>query len=196
MATIKRKDFRLVKLNLLSNKGVEARFETKENMGGDAVLAENKKKLKAVRHPHLDDACEKFLDHIIEVVGLKPEAAEDIEMIGISVSGKNESEGVVISAKMDVLNGRVISINTPNILFDDPDYNERESVKKLTSLQSLVKSVENEVYGYFFEDKLAQQTIGFPDTGANGDAGDVVEKKEEEKKEDQTNKSGKKMQAA
>lgn len=90
------------------------------------------------------------------------ELLNNIEIRGISLSGKDDNVGVVITAVLTVLNGQKVAINSPRITFKNVTYGFEEE------LESIVNDIEKETYKFLFEGKKAQLELGFGE-GAEDD---------------------------
>lgn len=150
-----RKQFRLTKFRLRENKGVEAWWEQEIGDGGTTTFEENHRKRSIVRHADLDEAADKLKEHILNVFEISASMESKITILGATLSGKDEKAQILITAKMDVIDGRPVALNTPNILFTDPSYDKSNDLKKIA------KELENEIFAYFFKEKLGQATLGF-----------------------------------
>ncbi len=72
-------------------------------------------------------------------------------VIGLSVTGKDESEGVVIQCDYLTQADQTVKINTPKLFFKRQYYGFEEE------LEVYLAEIEKEVYCYLFEDKTAEE---------------------------------------
>jgi hypothetical protein len=96
------------------------------------------------------------------------ECLNKIEVRGISLSGKDDKVGVVITSVYEVANGQKVAINTPRIRFDSETWGFEEE------LENIVYEIENEVYEFLFMGKKAELSLFGEDQG-EGEQGDQTE---------------------
>lgn len=82
--------------------------------------------------------------------GFAEEIKQRIKVRAISMSGSGESEGVVLTANLQVMNGQIVAINTPRIRFATESFGFEEECEKI------VTRIKDEVYKYLYEGKKAQ----------------------------------------
>lgn len=85
-----------------------------------------------------------------------------IEVRGISLSGKDDNVGVVITGLLEVMNGQKTCINSPRVKFSNITYGFEEE------LEEIIARIETEVYLFLFKGKKAQLEL----FDAAGDATD------------------------
>lgn len=81
------------------------------------------------------------------------EVEQCIEVSGVSLSGKGENVGVVISGKFKADTNQIMAINTHRIDLAATKYGFEEQ------LQEIVGKIETEVYAFLFKNKKAQLEI-------------------------------------
>ena len=87
------------------------------------------------------------------------EILDDIEVKGVTLSGKGENVGVVLSGLFKVGDCKDTAINTPRLKFIDDKFGFEGE------LENIVFCIENEVYAFLFEGKKAQLEL----FGADGE---------------------------
>jgi len=167
-------NFQLKKVKLSDDLGVEATYHEKVMNEGSAYWVENTKKNMIPRHNDMDIAAEKFKIHVARIygmlaLGLYKEEKEmskrekqlleatlnDMTILSISISGSEESLGVVISAKKTVFGNKIIVMNTPLMKFADEKYDF------CYDLGEAVQKFTKEVWDYLFKRKYAQLELAF-----------------------------------
>lgn len=85
--------------------------------------------------------------------GFADELVGNIEVRGVSFSGKDDNVGVVITAVYKTANGLKTCINTPRIKLATISFGFEEE------LEEIVGNIEREVYAYLFDGKQAQLSL-------------------------------------
>ena len=75
------------------------------------------------------------------------EALQNIEIRGISLSGKDDNVGVVISGLFTVANNYKTAINSPRIKFNSDSFGFEEE------LENIISEIEQETYLFLFKGK-------------------------------------------
>lgn len=104
------------------------------------------------------DIQEKARDFADELLG-------NIEVRGVSYSGKDDNVGVVITAIYTTSNGLKTCINTPRLKMATISFGFEEE------LETIVGKIEREVYQYLFAGKQAQLSL----FGADGEASEAAQ---------------------
>lgn len=172
------KDFSLEKVKLIKNGGISAHYDVTEVSGGTSYTnhycVDNGKDM----HPDLANLF-KYLRPIVarvfninsflsfmedeqnrvsETLQLKArefanELLNNIEVRGISLSGKDENVGVVITAVYTTPNGLKTCINTPRLKMETFSFGFEDE------LEEIIGRIEREVFAYLFEGKQAQLSL-------------------------------------
>lgn len=98
--------------------------------------------------------------------GFAGELLNNIEVRGVSFSGKDDNVGVVITAVYKTANGLKTCINTPRIKMATISFGFEEE------LEEIVGKIEREVYAYLFDGKQAQLSLFGAANVADGIAND------------------------
>lgn len=88
------------------------------------------------------------------------ECLKNIDVSGISLSGKDDNVGVVITGILKVSNNPKTAINSPRIKFNSTSFGFEEE------LNDIVADIESEVYKFLFKNKKAQLEL----FGSDGEA--------------------------
>lgn len=178
MAKPTENNFSLEKVKLVSNGGICAHYVVTEVVGGmsytNHYVVDNGMDI----HPDLAHLFEdlrpivarvfninSFLSFVEDPTNNIPVMAQEqarefadkllynIEVRGISLSGKNDNVGVVITAAYETANGLKTRINTPRIKLSTISFGFEEE------LEEIVSKIEREVYAYLFDGKQAQLSL-------------------------------------
>lgn len=172
------KSFSLEKVKLLNNGGLSACYEVTEIKGGSVYTNHYTVDNGMDIHPDLANLLKdlrpivarvfnitSFLSFIEDEANKTPariqeqarafaeELIENIEVRGISYSGKDDNVGVVITAVYTTGNGLKTCINTPRLKMATISFGFEEE------LEEIVGKVEREVYAYLFDGKQAQLSL-------------------------------------
>ena len=167
-------NFQLKKVKLGDDLGVDVTYHEKTMNEGSTYWIENTKRNMIPRHNDMDVVAEKLRIHVARIFGLlalglyKDEKdmserekqlletiIDDIKIIGLTISGDEDKQGVAISAKKKVFGNKVIILNTPNMLFSDEKYDF------CYELGEIIKDFTKEVWEYLFKRKYAQLELAF-----------------------------------
>lgn len=104
------------------------------------------------------------------------ELYENIEPRGISLSGKGDNCGVIITAVYTCAEGKKTCLNTPRMLFSTFSYGFEEK------LEQICADIEKETYAFLFKGKKAQLELfdGVDDLTVNAE----IETEDEQGAED------------
>ena len=180
------KDFQLEKVKLVNNGGICAHYDVTEVVGGTSYTNHYVVDNGMDVHPDLaglfedlrpivarvfninsflsfvEDPANKIPAKIQEQArGFAGELLNNIEVRGVSFSGKDDSVGVVITAVYTTANGLKTCINTPRIKMATISFGFEEE------LEEIVGKIEREVYAYLFDGKQAQLSLFGADGNAN-----------------------------
>ena len=168
-------DFRLKKAKLLNNLGMTIVFEQDAIKNKENHVIEKTINNPIPRHEDMDKAAEKFRIHfarIYKLMGLEifksekdfkgedkkklQKVVDDIEIIGITLTGTEESDtsGVFMTAKMKVLNNKIVVLNTPNLM-----YNDDTTYGYIHDLEKDVKLFVREVEKYVIDKKYGTPSL-------------------------------------
>lgn len=193
------KDFSLEKVKLITDGGIEAQYECAEMSNGATYINHYHVENGMEVHPDLKGLFNdlrpivartfnmtSFLSFVEDKdnkisAAVQEKAREfanqlldNIEVRGVSYSGKDDNVGVVITAVYTTANGLKTCINTPRLKMATISFGFEEE------LETIVGNIEREVYKYFFEGKQAEMSLfgadGEPaDDSVFGDAPDAQE---------------------
>ena len=180
------KDFQLEKVKLVNNGGICAHYDVTEVVGGTSYTNHYVVDNGMDVHPDLahlfedlrpivarvfninsflsfvEDPANKIPAKIQEQArGFAGELLNNIEVRGVSFSGKDNNVGVVITAVYTTANGLKTCINTPRIKMATISFGFEEE------LEEIVGKIEREVYAYLFDGKQAQLSLFGADGNAN-----------------------------
>ena len=180
------KDFQLEKVKLVNNGGICAHYDVTEVVGGTSYTNHYVVDNGMDVHPDLaglfedlrpivarvfninsflsfvEDPANKIPAKIQEQArGFAGELLNNIEVRGVSFSGKDDNVGVVITAVYTTANGLKTCINTPRIKMATISFGFEEE------LEEIVGKIEREVYAYLFDGKQAQLSLFGADGNAN-----------------------------
>lgn len=183
------KDFQLEKVKLVNNGGICAHYDVTEVVGGTSYTNHYVVDNGMDVHPDLaglfedlrpivarvfninsflsfvEDPANKIPAKIQEQArGFAGELLNNIEVRGVSFSGKDDNVGVVITAVYTTANGLKTCINTPRIKMATISFGFEEE------LEEIVGKIEREVYAYLFDGKQAQLSLFGADGNANPEA--------------------------
>ena len=180
------KDFQLEKVKLVNNGGICAHYDVTEVVGGTSYTNHYVVDNGMDVHPDLaglfedlrpivarvfninsflsfvEDPANKIPEKIQEQArGFAGELLNNIEVRGVSFSGKDDNVGVVMTAGYTTANGLKTCINTPRIKMATISFGFEEE------LEEIVGKIEREVYAYLFDGKQAQLSLFGADGNAN-----------------------------
>lgn len=169
--------FSLKKVKLLPAGGLEVEYSKIEVRDTTSAVTDYKAKFEdAEVHPDLLNAFRELAPLVAKAIGLTaflsavndaelPEGLREkftdlaeeqrqrIDVRGISLSGDNEDEGVVITSVLETKNGLKTRINTPRIKFKQVSYGFEER------LDYLVQSIREEVRAFIIDGKTANPSL-------------------------------------
>lgn len=186
MAKPTENNFSLEKVKLVNNGGICAHYDVTEVVGGTSYTNHYVVDNGMDVHPDLahlfedlrpivarvfninsflsfvEDPANKIPAKIQEQArGFAGELLNNIEVRGVSFSGKDDNVGVVITAVYTTANGLKTCINTPRIKMATISFGFEEE------LEEIVGKIEREVYAYLFDGKQAQLSLFGADGNAN-----------------------------
>lgn len=179
------KNFALTKVKLVKNGGIDVHYEVTETIGNESYS--NKYHVESSKDVHPDllnlfkrmrpimarlfnitsfltlvdtdefKATKKQKDSAREFAD---EATSNIEVRGVSFSGKDENVGVVLTGLFTFSNGQKAAINSPRLKFDLFTFGFEDE------LEEICEDIEQETYAFLFKGKKAQLEL----FGADGQA--------------------------
>lgn len=189
MAKPNEKSFSLEKVKLINNGGINASYEVADVVGGVTYTNHYTVDNGMDIHPDLanlfrdlrpivarvfninsflsfvEDKANKIPEKIQEQArGFAGELLNNIEVRGVSYSGKDDNVGVVITAVYTTANGLKTCINTPRLKMATISFGFEEE------LEEIVGKIEREVYAYLFDGKQAQMSLFGADGNPTPDA--------------------------
>lgn len=188
------KNFSLEKVKLITDGGISVNYEVNEIIGGATYTNHYNVDNSMDAHPDLLNLftdlrsivsrvfnISSFLSFIEDANNKIPAKIQDnardfadkllenIEVRGVSLSGKDENVGVIITAIYKTSNGLKTCINTPRIKLATISFGFEEE------LEEIVGKIEREVYAYLFEGKQAQLSLFGADGNATAEASQQAE---------------------
>lgn len=178
--------FALSKVKLLKDGGLDVHYEVTEVVGNESYT--NKYHVLSTKdiHPDLRELfndLRPIMGRIFNITSYKSmmatpdfkatkkqleiadlfasECLKNIEVRGVSLSGQDDNVGVVLTGLFAVSNNQKTAINSPRLKFNTEMFGFEEE------LETIVNSIENEVYGFLFEGKKAQLELFGEDGKAN-----------------------------
>lgn len=178
--------FALSKVKLQKDGGLDVHYEVTEVVGNDSYT--NKYHVLSAKdiHPDLRELfndLRPIMGRIFNITSYKSmmatpdfkatkkqleiadlfagECLKNIEVRGVSLSGQDDNVGVVLTGLFTVSNNQKTAINSPRLKFNTETFGFEEE------LETIVNSIENEVYGFLFEGKKAQLELFGEDGEAN-----------------------------
>ena len=89
------------------------------------------------------------------------ECLKNIEVRGVSLSGKGDNIGVVLTGLFTTANGQKTAINSPRMKYNTESFGFEEE------LERIVNEIEDEVYAFLFKGKKAQLELFDGEGNAN-----------------------------
>lgn len=173
-----RKNFKISKVKLLKDGGLDCHFETEEVYGDETFTEKLHSESSKDVHPDLRDklqelaiivarvfhltffntlvANDKFFANKAQVIiaeEMQNELVKKINVTGISWSGQYANEGIVITATLAADNNQRMALNTIRMKFSDTRYGFEEQ------MEQIAEEVKDEVYEFLFEGKRAQLSL-------------------------------------
>lgn len=168
-------DFTLLKVKLINGGGIEIHYKTEDSDGTNIYVEDSTSKLTKIPHPDLTTKLKAAVPYIAQVWGLtvfktvvadknfqatKPQVKltekavlalmEQIKVTGISLSGKGENKGVIITGTKTADSKMVMAMNSHRIKFGTSTWGFE------AELEDLCKFIEEECYLYLYDGKAAQ----------------------------------------
>lgn len=109
----------------------------------------------------------KFLDEKFKSLVTK------ITVTGVSLSGKEDNRGIIITAKLKTETGQEVAINSQRLKYNGTKYGFEED------LENLMTDLEGEVYEYVINGKQAQLEMAFDDDQVDGKMAAAGEKSDQ-----------------
>lgn len=185
---ISKDNFELNKCKLLKTGGIESDTDFTVATDGSFNKINRTEKNPITAHPDLENAIRGLKDFLLISCGYmigrtvvnsadfkatkaQKEAIEKqiaiftdkTNVTGISISGEDKTEGVIIMGKIKAENGSNIAINSPRMRFGVTTYGFEEELQKECDL------ITDEVYEYLYNSKKAQLDILPGDEKASSD---------------------------
>lgn len=150
METANEKKIDLLKVKLLNNGGIDIHYCIGELVG--AEICKSKYHIESLRDVHHDlRICFTRLRNIIgKTFNFTSEITENIDVIGLSIAGKNENVGVVLVGLFHVLNDMKTTLSTPRIKLMGKSFGFEQE------LNEIISTISSEVYCFLFKNKTAE----------------------------------------
>jgi hypothetical protein len=107
-------------------------------------------------HPDLIKSVKAFLDILLDIWEFEVKDENEVQVTGVSFSGKEENEGLIITGKKSV-EGGVVAMNSHRIRLAG------ETLGIEGKLAKLYEDHKKEVFAALYEGKTAQMKIPFKD---------------------------------
>lgn len=170
--------FSLNKVKTLKDGGLDVHYEVVETVGNEAYT--NKYHIESAKdiHPDLRKLFAKLrpiMGRVFNITSFKTLVSTDefkarpgqvtlaeefaeqclknIEVRGISLSGKDDNVGVVLTGLFEVANGQKSAINTPRLKLENETWGFEEE------LECIIADIETEVYAFLFKGKKAELSL-------------------------------------
>ena len=169
------KNFALSKVKCIKDGGLDVHFEVTETIGEEVYTEKYHMESAKDIHPDLRKCFKDLRPIMARIFNLTsfltliatPEFAanetqqkagddfakelmEKIEVRGISLSGKDDNVGVVLTGLFTVINNQKTAINSPRLKFSNVVYGFEEE------LEEIIAEIEKEVYAFLFLGKKAE----------------------------------------
>ena len=171
-------NFALNKVKVIKDGGLDVHYEVVEVVGAETYT--NKYHIESAKdtHPDLKELFKRLrpiMGRVFNITSFKTLVATDefkardkqkelaenfaeqclekIEVRGVSLSGKDDKVGVVLTGLFTVANEQKVCINSPRLRFSTETWGFEEE------LQSIVADIESEVYAFLFKGKKAELTL-------------------------------------
>ena len=163
-----------VSKNVGNYNGLQIDFDLSEVIGGETYQSSQSQNSSKEPHPDLAEKFVNMAPMVAQIMGFtmakevvnKKEFKADvlqkdlisryvdeitgkIRVTGISISGKEDNKGVVITSSFAVDNNQRIALNSPRIMFKSSSRGFEEK------LQDLVEGIEEEAYEFVYNRKVA-----------------------------------------
>lgn len=178
MKTPSEKAFNLSKVKVISGGGLDVTFEVEEAIGAE-IYRENYHLASSKEiHPDLQKLFNQlkpimarvyhlsFFRTLLDTPDFKAtkkqreiaetafsEIMNKITVTGVSLSGKDDNVGVVITGTFTADSNQKMAINSHRMKFNDERYGFEEE------LEEIIGDIEREVYAFLFKNKKAQLTL-------------------------------------
>ena len=175
MQTPSKTNFKLSKVKLIKDGGLDCQYEVEEVVGQEVYHNKYNSESPKQEHPDLKNCFNKLKPIIARIYHLTffktlmdtqefkasrvqievadkafEEVMEKVDVTGISLSGEDENVGIVITGTFTADTNQKMAINSHRIRLEGDHYGFEEE------LGEIVSEIEEEVYAYLFEDKQAQ----------------------------------------
>ena len=175
MKTPSENAFYLIKVKTISEGGLDVHFEVEEACGAEVYRENYHVSSTKEIHPDLKRKLDELKPVVARVYHLSffrslmdapdfkatnkqkelannafEEIIKKIDVTGISLSGKDDNQGVIITSTFKADSNQKMAINTHRIKFKDTRYGFEEDV------EDIVDDLEREVYAFLFKNKKAQ----------------------------------------
>ena len=158
-------NFNLTKVKLLPGGGLAADYSASVIIKGEASTTDYSVSCNRDVHPDLAALFSGLRSLIARVFQWDGEMVELIEVRGLSWSGKDDNEGIVITALYETANGQKVAINTPRIRLSSESFGFEQLLAEDAA------RIKSEVYEFLFNGKQAQLSL----FGEPVDGGQAVE---------------------
>lgn len=178
MKTPSENAFYLSKVKVISGGGLDVHFEVEENCGAEVYRENYHLSSSKDIHPDLQKLFDKLKPIMAQVFYLtfmntliakpefkatakqkelsdkaKDEIIDKLNVIGVSLSGKDDNVGVVLTGTITAASNQKMAINSHRMKFADTLYGFEEE------LEQIVGDIERETYMFLFKGKKAQLEI-------------------------------------
>ena len=105
-------------------------------------------------HPDLIKSIKAFTDILLDIWEYQTNSDDEVQTTGVSISGKDDNSGIIITGKKSV-EGGIVAMNSHRIRL------EGDSLGFEDKLNELYETHKKEVYAALYEGKTAQLNIDF-----------------------------------
>lgn len=169
-----KENFKVKKIKIGSAGGLEIDFDLTEVIGGESYQSSQQQKSSKEPHPDLAEKLARMAPMVAQIFGftmsrevvnkkefeatisqkeyiarLVDELTENIRITGVSISGKEDNVGVVITASYAVDNRQRVALNSPRIMLKSSTRGFEEK------LAELVEGLQAEAYEFIYNRKVA-----------------------------------------
>jgi len=173
-----KENFTAKKIKIGSAGGLEIDYDLTEVIGGESYQSSQNQKSSKEPHPDLAENLFKMAPMVAQIFGFTlarevvfkkefdanisqkeyiskavDELTENIKVTGVSISGKEDNIGVVITCSYAVDNRQRVALNTPRIMLKGTSRGFEEK------LGELIESLKDEAYEFVFNRKVANPEI-------------------------------------
>lgn len=145
---IRRDDFRLLKVAVKSG-FIKCKFDFNGQVMAGKI--DNDSRYRITKD--LNDLLQSLRENVKEILFLTDEGVGNLDIHTVTLTGSGEKSGIVISAKLKVVSGNLVNLNTHNLFFSTSHYGFEEGIEDVSN------RIADEVYKIIFESKTDEMTL-------------------------------------